>query len=45
MWYAQHRGQQVGATPSLDDTALSLPIGASPRHLPGPLPGGPPQSS
>ncbi|XP_063498527.1 5-phosphohydroxy-L-lysine phospho-lyase isoform X16 [Symphalangus syndactylus] len=32
-------------SPSPDNMALSLLTGTSPRHLPGPLPGGPPQPS
>lgn len=37
-------GNRSVTTPSLYDTVLSLPTGTSPRHIPGPLPGGPPQS-
>lgn len=46
MWYAlPKRATGRCAHPGPDDTALSLPTGTSPRHLPGSLPGGPPQSS
>lgn len=46
MWYALPRwATGRGSWPSQDDMVLSLPTGPSPRHLPGPLPGRPPQSS
>lgn len=38
-------GDRSVPEPNPADTALSLPTGTSPRHLPGPLPGGPSQSS